>query len=258
VKQVFARDCGLVARVMPRADPDHAAAWNDALAAAGFVCHAPTADPERYCVDLKLSESEQRASLGAKWRANLQKALAQPLDCREADLDEALPDFIGLYQTMLARKHFVDHHNIKLLPAFAAAAARRPELGVRLFLACHDGQPVAGSIVVGNGDLPFVAFSASDDRARALRAGYSLRWWIINRLRGSNARWLDLGGSEGDPGLRSFKLGNVGKRGRVVQIAGDYDCADNSASIFITEVMSTTRKWLRDGPLQKFLARGPA
>src|SRR3954467_13157949 len=131
---------------------------------------------------------------------------------------------------MLARKHFIDRHNVAALPPFAAAAVDAAALGVRLFLAYHEGQPIAGSIIVGAGDRTFVAFSASDERALSLRAGYALRWWLINRLRGSNARWLDLGGAEGDAGLRSFKLGNVGKRGRIVPLMGEYDYAGSALS----------------------------
>jgi hypothetical protein len=258
VRDVFAGERGLVVRLMPSADPDHAADWSHGLAASGFKLNERALDPERYFVDLRLSESEQMASLDPKWRANLKKALKEPLDIREVDFRAALPDFIALYQDMLARKHFVDHHNIKVLPAFAGAAASAPELGVRLFLADHAGRPVAGSIVVGNGDQPFVAFSASDERARSLRAGYALRWWNINRLRESNSRWLDLGGAEGDDGLRSFKLGNIGRRGQVVRMEGDYEIADNLLSAWVTAAMSGARKWLRDGAVPRLLARKPA
>jgi hypothetical protein len=250
VKQVFAVERGLVARIMPPPDPDYADEWSSHLSAAGFTFHDHAPDPARYLVDLSLTEAEQLASLGAKWRANLNKALAHPLEIREADLKESLPDFLALYRTMLARKNFVDRHNIEVLPRFAAAAADAPSLGVRLFLASHEGRPVAGSIIVGAGNRVFVAFSASDECALSLRAGYALRWWIINRLRGSKARWLDLGGTEGDAGLRSFKLGNVGKRGRVLQIAGDYDFAENALSQLVSSAMSSVHKLMRTGAAQ--------
>jgi hypothetical protein len=76
---------------------------------------------------------------------------------------------------------------------------------------------------------------------------------VINRLRGSNARWLDLGGTEGDAGLRSFKLGNVGKRGRVLQIPGDYDFSENLLSKFVSSAMSSTHKLMRAAPAQHLL-----
>jgi len=243
----------LVVRVMPPPDPDFGAEWQRALLDAGFTRHGAAADPERYLVDLRLSETEQRASLGSKWRSNLNKALTEGLDIREVDPVRELPQFLALYESMLARKQFADRHHVKLLPAFAAKAATTPELGVRLILACHDGAPVAGSMLVGAGDRVFAAFSASDERALPLRAGYALRWWIINRLRGSGARWLDLGGTEGDVGLKSFKTGNVGKRGRIEEISGEYDFADNALSVIVSSVLSSAHSLAQARPLQHIL-----
>jgi hypothetical protein len=68
-----------------------------------------------------------------------------------------------------------------------------------------------------------VPFSATSDAALSLRAGFTLRWAIINRLRDSPGRWLDIGGHEGDRGLRNFKEGNAGTAGRVVSIPGEFD-----------------------------------
>jgi hypothetical protein len=79
LKQVFAVERGLVARVMPPPDRDQAGEWSSQLADAGFAVHDYAPDPHRYLVDLSLTESEQLASLGAKWRANLNKALVHRL-----------------------------------------------------------------------------------------------------------------------------------------------------------------------------------
>src|SRR3954467_1420736 len=122
VKNVFAGDRGLVGPLMPPPDPELVGEWDKRLALAGFSFHDHAPDPTRYLVDLSLTESEQLASFGSKWRSNLNKALTHRLDIREADLKEGLPDFLSLYKTMLARKHFIDRHNVAALPPFAAAA----------------------------------------------------------------------------------------------------------------------------------------
>jgi hypothetical protein len=253
VKQVFALGRGLVVRVTPPPDPDFATAWQDGLAAAGYTLHAPMADVDRYLVDLSLSESEQMKSLGASWRANLNKAARSGLTIREAELRDGLPAFMTLYRAMLARKQFADQHGVEALPPFAAAAS--PALRARLFFACERDEPVAGSLVAGAGERVFVPFSASHDRALELRAGYALRWSIIERLRGGEARWLDLGGTEGDAGLRSFKLGNVGKRGRVVPLLGEFDYAGSSLSSAVAAAMTLTRKLSQSAPAQLLLSR---
>ena len=141
VKQVFASERGLVARVMPPPDPELVAEWNTRLALAGFSFHDHAPDPTRYLIDLSLTEKEQLASLGPKWRSNLNKALAHRLDIREADLKEMLPDFLALYKTMLARKHFIDRHNVVALPPFAAAAAEAAGFGHAAFPRLPRGPP---------------------------------------------------------------------------------------------------------------------
>lgn len=221
LKREFAQKRGLAVRIMPPADPGYETEWKEALAQTKFVFHGNVADPERYLVDLTLSEADQLKSLGSKWRNNLAKSAIQELEVREADLNAGMPEFLALYRGMLLRKQFDDRHGVGDLPAIAKAAGTA--LGMRLFLAYHARQPIVGSIIVGAGERIFVPFSATDERALELRAGYALRWAIIERLRGTEARWLDLGGTEGDQGLKHYKLGNVGKRGRIAEIPGEFE-----------------------------------
>lgn len=251
LKREFSGKRRLLLRIMPPADPGHEEVWRDALARAGFSIHAAAPDRERYLVDLTLSEPEQLASLGASWRANLKK-VSNELEITEPDLVTGIPVFMALYRGMVARKQFDDHHGIDDLPKLAAEAGSA--LGMRLFLASHQGKPVVGSILIGTGERVFVPFSATSDAALALRAGYALRWAIINRLRGSGARYLDLGGAEGDAGLKSYKLGNVGKRGRVADIPGEFDFAPNSLSAAAARAIELGRGLVRTAALKKFVA----
>ena len=206
-------------RIIPPADPVFADEWTARLAAADIRKHADSNDPERYLVDLTLSEAEQLASLGTKWRANLRK-VGKDLSIREVDIRRNLPAFLSLYGNMSARKKFADYHHIENLPAYVEACPS--SLGLRMFMAYQGAEPVAGSIIIGSGERVFVPFSASAGDALPLRAGYAVRWHIIDRLRGTDARWLDLGGTEGDDGLRHFKAGNVGSRGRIVSMPGEF------------------------------------
>src|SRR5262245_3977487 len=220
ITEHFARARGLLVRIMPPADPEFAKVWLDCLAGNHYALHRPLEHPERYLIDLKLSETEQLASLGSKWRANLRKA-SPALELREVDPSASLPAFMDLYGRMATRKRFRDHHHIAVVPAFLAAAPK--QLNVRMFLASVGERPVSASVIVGCGDRVFVPFSASTEDALPLRAGFALRWFLINSLRGAHARWLDIGGDEGDSGLRHFKVGNVGSAGRIIPIPGEYD-----------------------------------
>ncbi len=254
LKAEFSGKRRLVLRVMPPADPGYEEVWQEALARSGFSLHAPAPDRERYLVDVTLSEAEQLASLGASWRAHLKK-VSNELEITEPDLAAGIPVFMALYRGMLARKRFDDHHGIDDLPKLAAEAGGT--LGMRLFLASHHGKPVVGSILIGTGERVFVPFSATSDAALSLRAGYALRWAIIDRLRGSGARYLDLGGAEGDAGLKSYKLGNVGKRGRVADIPGEFDFSPNSLSAAATRAIEIGRGLVRSPALKKLVAYLP-
>jgi GNAT acetyltransferase-like protein len=251
LKQEFGVKRRLLVRIMPPADPGFEPEWKDALQRANFSLHAALSDRERYLVDLTLSEQDQLASLGAQWRANLKK-ISSELAIEEPDLKTGVPVFMRLYRNMLARKKFDDHHGLEDLPAIAERAGAT--LGMRLFMATHRGKPVVGSIVIGPGDRVFVPFSATSDEALGLRAGYALRWAIINRLRGTKARWLDLGGAEGDQGLRHYKLGNVGKRGRVLDIPGEYDFAPNALAAGAARAIELGRDLVRAPTLKKLAA----
>jgi hypothetical protein len=254
LKAEFSGKRRLLLRILPPADPGYEEIWRDALARAGFVLHAQAPDRERYLVDLTLSEPEQLASLGASWRAHLKKA-SRDLEIEELLLGSGIPVFLSLYRGMLARKRFDDRHGIDDLPKLAVQAGGA--LGMRLFIASHHGAPVVGSIVIGSGERVFVPFSATSDAALSLRAGYALRWAILGRLRMSGARWLDLGGAEGDAGLRSYKLGNVGKRGRVAEIPGEFDFAPNSLSAAAARAIEIGRDLVRTPALKKIVAYLP-
>jgi hypothetical protein len=248
VKRVFAVERGLVVRIMPPPDPDHEPGWQRCLADAGFATMGPPPDPKRYLVDLGLTESEQLASLGTNWRRNLKKAEHVAFDIREVDPQQALGELLALYGDMWSRKQFSDRHNIQLLPALVGASKLQPELGVRLFLAYHDRQPVSGMLLVGSGERAFVAVGASNEQGRLLRAGYALHWSVMHSLRGSSTRWLDLGGTEGNDGLEKFKLDLVGKRGRVVSIAGEYDFAPNALSSIVSSAITSARGLMQAWP----------
>jgi GNAT acetyltransferase-like protein len=251
LKEEFARKRKLAVRVMPPADPGYAQEWKDALARANFAFHVAASDPERFLVDLALSEGDQLKSLGSKWRYHLAKSAIDELDIREVGLEEGLPEFLALYRDMLSRKQFDDRHGVEDLPAIAKAAG--PALGMRLFIASYQGNPVVGSIIVGAGERVFVPFSAANEKALELRAGYALRWTIMEGLRGTEARWLDLGGVEGDQCLRHYKQGNVGKRGRIAEIPGEFDFAPNALAAGAAKAIMLGRELARSKQLKRLV-----
>jgi hypothetical protein len=243
---------GLLVRVVPPIDVGFEPAWTHALRLTGFAASTALPNPERYLVDLSLADDAQLASFGDRWRAQLKKA-ASDLTFVELTGDEALDQSRQMFHSMLRRKQFADRHGLEALPALLAhpVAVHR----TRVFVARHEGQPVALSVIGGAGDTLHALFSATADRALPLRAGYALRWWVLGRLRDRGARWLDLGGDEGDEGLRHFKKGCVGKRGRIVPLPGEFDWCDRRLSRLAARGVGLARDVLDRRGVKRLLGR---
>ena len=202
---------GMMLSVLPRAsiaaeDPEYRL-----LLSRGFRRGASLLFPNRYLVDLRLADAEQRRSFSQKWRYHLGRSERAGLsfECVGA---ERFAEFAALYAQMSERKRFADHSAWETVPRLLAMpeSALRP----RLFLVSHFGRVVAGAIVFAAGKRAVYLYGATSAGALGLRAGYFLHWHVIRWLRdNTSARWYDLGGTDGFQGLHQFKKGMVGERG---------------------------------------------
>lgn len=241
IRKEFAERRRLLVRLFPPPDPEFDGEWEYALSAAGYVPGKPDPDPDRYFVDLCLSRDEQLASLGKDWRSNLRKA-SRDLVIEEVDPRASLDTFVQLYTAMWDRKRYDDRHNITQLSQFVSLAP--PEFALRMFMASEGGMPVAATIVVGPGERIFGIYGASSNAALRLRAGYALRWSMVDTLRDSGSRWLDLGGAEGDDGLRHFKQGLIGKQGWIALNGSEQRCGSDLASALVSAGVDAARSLL--------------
>jgi lipid II:glycine glycyltransferase (peptidoglycan interpeptide bridge formation enzyme) len=89
---------------------------------------------------------------------------------------------------------------------------------------------LAGAVVLQLGDTATYLFGATSRAGREAKAGYALHWWIARWLRGAGVRWYDLGGEAGEPGLRQFKKGLVGKNGCAHKLLGEYEAGSRPLS----------------------------
>ena len=219
--QEYCKRRGYYLTIVPRPVPDHHAAECALLAGLGFAIRRPMLDPNRYLVNVGLEPGAALQSLDQKWRYNLRQALRTGIECGLVDDDSAIQTFTALHRRMVARKRFHDTDAVHLLPELAVRlpASMRP----RVVLASQDGVPLAGAVVTACGDTAYYMYGATEDAALPLKAGYALHWWIVNWLPELGVRWYDLGGEAGEPGLRQFKKGLVGKQGAVVATPGEFD-----------------------------------
>jgi hypothetical protein len=207
----YAQKRKLMMSIMPRAAVTEVNGEFDYLISRGFKSGSTLGFPNRYLVNLRLSDEAQRKSFEQKWRYHLNKAEKSGLSFEYAAADR-LGEFDELYRAMTDRKQFADHSAYETVPALMAIAdpALRPEL----FFVRHEGIVVAGAIIFKAGDRAVYLYGATNDAALPLRAGYFLHWHVIRWLRdNTKAHWYDLGGTDGFQGLHQFKKGMVGAEG---------------------------------------------
>jgi hypothetical protein len=207
----YAQKRRLMISVLPRATTNERNYEFDFLVSRGFKAGSTLGFPNRYIVDLRLSDETQRKSFEQKWRYHLNKSEKSGLSFEHAG-PERLGEFDRLYHAMTDRKHFSDHSAYETVPALMAITdpALRPEL----FFVRHEGTIVAGAIIFKAGDRAVYLYGATSDAALPLRAGYFMHARVISWLRdNTKARWYDLGGTDGFQGLHQFKKGMVGAAG---------------------------------------------
>lgn len=202
---------GQMLSVLPRASIAPVNREYERLVERGFKRGSVLGFPNRYIVNLRLSDDEQRRSFQQTWRRQLAKSEKQGLGFERAEPDQ-FGIFTRLYAEMTDRKQFSDHSAYETLADMMniAVPALRPEL----FFVRHEGTVVAGAVIFKAGERAVYLYGATNDQALPLRAGYFMHWHIIRWLRDNTAAdWYDLGGTDGFQGLHQFKKGMVGEAG---------------------------------------------
>lgn len=183
--------------------------------------------PNTVIIDISRSEEELLVSMKAKTRYNIRLAIKKGVEVSEgsyADFDR----WYTLYQETARRDritlHSKDYYS-RLLRKAAEYGKGAPE--IKLFLAGHEGDLLAGIIVALKGDTAWYLYGASSSRKRNLMANYALQWRAMQWAREKGCRTYDLFGipPENDPGhpmygLYRFKTGFGG------EILNRYGCYD--------------------------------
>lgn len=236
---------GLMLSVLPRAA---ASVENEELAILkdmGFQEGSNAPFPNRYLVNLQISETEQRASFEQKWRYHLKRSESAGLTFEHAPA-AAIGDFTRLYEAMSSRKKFPDYSAFQTLPSLMEMPERslRPEL----FFVRKGEELVAGAVIFKAGDTATYLYGATNEQALPLRAGYFLHWHIIRWLKqNTSARWYDLGGTDGFHGLHQFKKGMVGDAGAISPLPPMMNYASSRRALTIGKIAYAARDFILDG-----------
>lgn len=227
----FARERGMMISMIPNAPAAEVSPEYEFLMRRGFRAGSQLLFPNRYMVNLRLSDDDQRRSLAQKWRYHLNKSEKAGLSFERAG-PEQFGAFDDLYQAMAERKKFPDYSAYETVPHLL----HHPVEGLRpeLFFVRHENEIVAGAVIFKTGHRAAYLFGATNDKALPLRAGYFLHWHIISWLRdNTNARWYDLGGTDGFQGLHQFKKGMVGTQGVISQMPPVANYAENRFALAV-------------------------
>ena len=179
--------------------PSSETAFTDYMTRYGFEIKAGGAKFEaiqpRYVFRLYLngrSEEELMASFHQKTRYNIRLAMRKGVEVRVCG-KEMIPAFSELMLVTGVRDGFVTRQ-----PEYFSAMLDNLGEHCRLYMAFHEGEPIAGTIAIWYGDKVWYLYGASSNEHRNLMPNYLLQWEMIRWAVEKNCRIYDF---RGVPGL---------------------------------------------------------
>ncbi|HEY3557178.1 MAG TPA: peptidoglycan bridge formation glycyltransferase FemA/FemB family protein [Kribbella sp.] len=197
------------------------------LRAAGWLPQNPvdgfgTGHPQ-YNFELPLGGSEDDVLRGMNqlWRRNIKKAAKEGV---EVTVGEDLKAFHDLYVHTAARDRFTPRPLRYFETMFAAL---RAEDSIRLYLAHHQGDLVAGAVMMRVGARAWYSYGASATEKRDVRGSNACQWAMIRDALAAGCDVYSLRGitptlnaEDSHVGLIQFK---VGTGGQAVRYVGEWD-----------------------------------
>jgi lipid II:glycine glycyltransferase (peptidoglycan interpeptide bridge formation enzyme) len=213
----------------PRADPVGARVTGR-LRDRGWLPQSPEegfgAGQPQFTYELPLAgrtEADLLGGMNQLWRRNIKKAAKEGV---EVTVGDDLKAFHDLYVHTAERDCFTPRPLHYFTTMVAAMRAEDPER-VRLYLAHHQGDLVAATILVRVGAHAWYLYGASSTGKREVRGSNACQWAMIRDSLAAGCDVYDLRGitptlDADDPhvGLVQFK---VGTGGRAVRYAGEWD-----------------------------------
>ncbi|MFB7763899.1 MULTISPECIES: lipid II:glycine glycyltransferase FemX [Streptomyces] len=208
---------------------------SDRLAAAGWLPQSPAdgfgAGQPQYTYEIPLagrSEADLLRGMNQLWRRNIKKAAREGVEVTSAGAEAArdLAAFHELYLHTAERDRFTPRPLDYFTAMFAELNAEDPER-IRLYMARHRGDPVAGAILVRVGTHAWYTYGASSTVKREVRGSNACQWAMIRDALAGGCEVYDLRGitstlDTDDPqvGLIQFKTGTGGQ---AVRYVGEWD-----------------------------------
>ncbi|MBE1604392.1 peptidoglycan bridge formation glycyltransferase FemA/FemB family protein [Actinopolymorpha pittospori] len=169
------------------------------------------------------TEDDLLGGMNQLWRRNIKKAAREGV---EVTVGEDLKAFHDLYVHTAERDRFTPRPLHYFETMFAAMSAEDPER-IRLYLARHQGDLVAATILVRVGAHAWYSYGASSTEKREVRGSNACQWAMIRDSLAAGCDVYDLRGitstldtDDSHVGLIQFK---VGTGGQAVRYVGEWD-----------------------------------
>lgn len=195
----------------------------------------PVQVPDTVILDLRPGEDEIAAGMKPKWRYNTRLAEKKGVSV-EREGEESLPLFYSLYETTAKRDGIGIHpasYYRKLFQTAGEYSRANPGSGLRLSLwvARHEGQPLAAIITLQSGKHATYLYGASSNLKRNLMPAYALQWQAMRAAKAEGCEDYDFFGIPPDAspdhpmaGLYQFKTGFGGRLAHRVGCV-EYPCS---------------------------------
>ncbi len=181
--------------------------------------------PDTSILDIKKSEDELLSGMHKKTRYNIKLAEKKGVVISDTPLS-SIDEWYNLYE-VTAKRDSIAIHSREYYKSVVNKVSESDSSSVKLLLAHHDGELLAGIIIIIQKDMATYLYGASSNSKRNLMPAYLLQWYGIKISRSLGAKQYDFFGippvnDENHPmyGLYRFK---VGFGGEIINRLGCYD-----------------------------------
>jgi len=170
-------------------------------------------------IHTQASDEELLGRMRSKTRYNIRLSGRRGVEVYENGSDE-IQNWLSLYAATRKRKQLTPHSENYFKRLFSLAeSAQHGKADLRLLLAWHNGEVLAGMVLALYGTYALYLYGASGERKRNLMPTYRLQWRAIEIARETGCSTYDLFGIPSDTGpghpmhgLLQFKTGFGGER----------------------------------------------
>ncbi len=229
--------------------------------------------PDTVVLDLSKPEEDILIGMKPKWRYNIRLSEKKGISVSEEG-ERGLAEFMRLYQATARRDKIAIHSYPYYQQLFATVshiqaesnAGALPKTAIpklNLYIARHEGEALAGIIVLELGDNATYLYGASSGRKRNLMPTYALQWHAILAAKHRGVTSYDFfgippGAEDPDHPMAGLYLFKTGFGGDIIHRIGAYDvmlhpllypvfrCIESLRLLWYKKVKKGIRKILRN------------